>query len=83
MPQYVDEVFVNGKQIGAFGQLEGHRFVYVARPVLISIPPGAIPPGAPISIAVRFSASSFWRSQALTRNMEDYVAFRYSVPLRC
>jgi hypothetical protein len=33
MPQHVDDAYqvcVNEKQIGAFGQFEGHRFVYVS-----------------------------------------------------
>ena len=62
MPRRVDdayEIYVNGKQIGAFGQFKGHRFAYTAHPELFPIPAGIIPATGPFTIALRFRASRF------------------------
>lgn len=61
MPEHVDdtyEIYVNGKRIGAFGQFEGHRFVYISRPKLFPIPAGILPARGPLTIALRFWAST-------------------------
>lgn len=61
MPAYFDDsyqIYVNGKQIGAFGQFGDHDFVYYSRPKLFPIPAGAIPSTGPITLALRFRASN-------------------------
>lgn len=61
MPAYFDDsyqIYVNGKQIGAFGQFGDRGFVYYSRPKLFAIPAGAIPSTGPITFALRFRASN-------------------------
>lgn len=63
MPAYFNDsyqIYVNGKQIGAFGQFRDHDFVYYSRPKLFPIPAGAIPSTGPITFALRFRASNVY-----------------------
>lgn len=65
MPPYVDDsyqVYVNGKQIGAFGQFGDRSFVYYSRPKFFPIPAGAIPSTGPFTFALRFRASNLYGS---------------------
>jgi Stage II sporulation protein E (SpoIIE) len=65
MPPYVDDsyqIYVNGKQIGTFGQFGDHGFVYYSRPKLFPIPAGAIPSTGPFTFALRFRASHLYGS---------------------
>jgi hypothetical protein len=61
MPRYIDdayEIYVNGQQIGEFGQFGGHYLAYTTHPKLFPIPAGSIPAAGPFTIALRFRVST-------------------------
>jgi hypothetical protein len=80
MPKYVDDayqIYVNGQQIGAFGQFEGHHLTYTTFPKLFPIPDGLIPATGPFTIALRFRNSTF---EGLPTASKKYGGLR-GVPL--
>ena len=61
IPRYVDdayEIYVNGKQIGAFGQFGRRRTIYTEHPELFPIPSGTTPASGPFTIAIRFRCAT-------------------------
>jgi hypothetical protein len=71
MPAYFDDsyqIYVNGKQIGVFGQFGDHDFVYYSRPKLFAIPAAAIPSTGPITLALRFKISNLYLETATGSN---------------
>jgi hypothetical protein len=62
MPKYIEdayEIYVNGQQIGSFGQFGGHSLAYTTHPKLFPIPAGTIPATGPFTIALRFRDSGY------------------------
>lgn len=57
MPQYVDEsyeVYIDGKKMAAFGQLDEHHLHYGSRPLIVSIPQETLEQHRPFTVAIRF-----------------------------
>jgi hypothetical protein len=76
MPKYVDdayEIYVNGQQIGAFGQFEGHYLAYTAQPKLVPIPAKIIPARGPFTLALRFRNSTY---EGLPTSSKHYGGLR-------
>jgi hypothetical protein len=80
MPKYVDDayqIYLNGQQIGAFGQFQGHHLAYTSQPQLFPIPAGIIPAAGPFTLALRFRNSTF---EGLPTASKQYGGLR-GVPL--
>ena len=62
MPQNVDEayeVYLNGRQIGSLGRLDGWHLFYPPQPKLFSIPATALTEGPAITLAVRVWSTNY------------------------